>query len=60
MELRDQKFDKSSALNQINQDLMEKVQELQAKLKKEQVEQFRLNEKLMERDNLILKLESER
>ena len=39
---------------------MEKVQELQAKLKKEQVEQFRLNEKLMERDNLILKLESER
>ena len=60
LELRDQKFDKSSALNQINQDLMEKVQELQAKLKKEQVEQFRLNEKLMERDNLILKLESER
>ena len=60
MELKDQKFDKSAQLNQVNQDLMEKVQELQAKLKKEQVEQFRLNEKLMERDNLILKLESER
>lgn len=39
---------------------MGKVQDLQAKLKKEQVEHFKLNEKLMERDNLILKLESER
>ena len=58
--MRDSKFDKSEQLNQVNQDLMGKVQDLQAKLKKEQVEHFKLNEKLMERDNLILKLESER
>ena len=39
---------------------MSRITDLQSKLKKEQVEQFKLNEKLMERDNLILRLESHR
>ena len=60
IELRDSKFDKSQQLNQVNANLMSRITDLQAKLKKEQVEQFKLNEKLMERDNLILRLESHR
>ena len=39
---------------------MARITDLQAQLKKEQVEQFKLKEKLMERDSLILKLESHR
>lgn len=39
---------------------MARIADLQQQLKKEQVEQFKLKEKLMERDSLILRLESER
>ena len=60
LELKDSKLGKSQQLNQVNQELMEKVQEYQTQLKKEQVEKFKLNEKLMDRESLILKLESER